>query len=117
MRTLFCCYLLLGTFLVAQSQNCNCDITLSGLSTTSLNLIWASQVSYSPGDVICIPAGTYRGLRFYDFEGTPTNPVIIKNCNGQVILDEPSYSGIDFQRSKHIQITGSEIPATNMDLK
>ena len=52
-----------------QAQSCNCDVTLTGLKQTSLNLIWASQTNYSPGDTICIPVGSYRGLRFYDFEG------------------------------------------------
>ena len=107
MRKLLPIILLMATTNVARSQSCNCDITLSNLSATSLNLIWASQVSYSPGDVICIPGGTYRGLRFYDFEGTETDPVIVKNCNGQVIIDESHYSGIDFQRSEHMQLTGT----------
>ena len=97
---------LLG-FLSSNGQNCNCDVTLSGLSSTSLNIIWASQTTYSPGDTICIPSGTYRGIRFYDFEGTETDPVVIKNCGGQVIIDESQYSGIDFQRSKYIHLTGS----------
>ncbi len=107
MRKLVFAVSLLGTFCVAQSQSCNCDVTLSGLSSTSLNLIWASQISYSPGDVICIPSGTYRGIRFYDFEGNETASLIVKNCNGQVIIDEPSYSGIDFQRCKYMKLTGS----------
>lgn len=102
-------FLLLGVLLpfFTFSQNCNCDITLSGLSATSLNLIWASQVSYSPGDVICIPGGTYGGIRFYDFEGTASAPLTIKNCNGQVEIDESGYSGIEFRNSKYIHLTGT----------
>ncbi|MEX0314811.1 MAG: T9SS type A sorting domain-containing protein [Allomuricauda sp.] len=89
------------------SQNCNCDITLSGLSSSSLNLIWASQTNYSPGDTICIPAGNYAGIRFYDFEGTATQPLVIKNCGGKVVLTESSYTGISFKKSKYIRLTGS----------
>ncbi|WP_350284715.1 T9SS type A sorting domain-containing protein [uncultured Croceitalea sp.] len=99
-------FFLFGFFL-CYGQNCNCDVTLTGLSSTSLNIIWASQTTYSPGDTICVPAGTYRGLRFYDFEGTAMDPVVIKNCGGQVIIDESHYSGIDFQRSKYIHLTGT----------
>lgn len=89
------------------SQSCNCDVTLNGLSQNSLNLIWASQTNYSPGDIICIPAGSYRGLRFYDFEGTAANPLTIINCGGKVEITETAYSGIAFKNSKHIRLTGT----------
>lgn len=101
--------LLLGVLLpyFSLSQYCNCDVTLTGLSSTSLNQIWASQTTYSPGDTICVPAGSYRGLRFYDFKGTPSQPLVIKNCGGQVIIDETSYSGIEFRNSEYIHLTGT----------
>lgn len=105
-RELLLTFFLFG-FLFCNSQSCNCDITLNGLSSTSLNIVWASQTSYSAGDTICIPSGTYRGIRLYDFEGTETAPLLIKNCGGQVIIDESHYSGIDFQRSKYIHLTGT----------
>ena len=105
MRTPLLLALLISS--VIYSQSCNCDVTLSGLSGTSLNQIWASQTNYSPGDVICIPAGTYRGLRFYDFKGTLSQPLNIKNCGGQVIIDETSYSAIEFRNSEFIQLTGT----------
>ncbi|MGX1928614.1 T9SS type A sorting domain-containing protein [Flagellimonas sp. 2504JD4-2] len=89
------------------SQNCNCDVTLTGLSATSLNLVWASQTTYSPGDTICIPAGNYAGIRFYDFEGTASQPLIIKNCGGKVVLTESVYTGISFKKSKFIRLTGT----------
>ncbi|WP_394750887.1 T9SS type A sorting domain-containing protein [Spongiimicrobium salis] len=88
-------------------QSCNCDVTLTGLKSTSLNLIWASQVNYSPGDTICIPAGSYAGFRFYDFEGTATDPVTFINCGGKVEVTEQQYSGFAFKRSKFIRLTGT----------
>ncbi len=102
--------LLFAFFLWASStyaQSCNCDVTLTGLSATSLNLIWASQTTYSPGDTICIPAGNYAGIRFYDFEGTATQPLTIKNCGGKVVLTENVYTGISFKKSKYIRLTGT----------
>lgn len=90
-----------------RAQSCNCDVTLSGLSSTTLNLVWASNVSYSPGDTICIPAGNYAGIRFYDFEGTAANPVTFKNCGGQVVLNETAYSALEFKNSKYIHLTGA----------
>ena len=97
----------LFTTVFVSAQSCNCDVTLSGLSSTTLNLVWASQVSYSPGDTICIPAGNYAGIRFYDFEGTAGNPVVFKNCGGQVVLNETAYSALEFKNSEYIHLTGS----------
>ena len=102
---LFLSVVLTTSFISAQS--CNCDVTLTGLSSTTLNLVWASQVSYSPGDTICIPAGNYAGIRFYDFEGTAGNPVVFKNCGGQVVLNETAYSALEFKNSEYIHLTGS----------
>ncbi len=97
-------------FLVLQTvraQSCNCDVTLTGLKQNSLNIILASQVNYAPGNTICIPAGTYAGFRFFDFEGTDTEPVTFTNCGGKVEIVEQQYTGIAFKRSEFIRITGT----------
>jgi len=104
-KLLFFLFLITSSLVIGQS--CNCDVTLTGLKTTSLNLIWASQVNYSPGDTICIPAGSYAGFRFYDFEGTATAPVTFINCGGKVEVSEQQYSAFAFKRSKYIRLTGS----------
>ncbi|MEO0901855.1 MAG: hypothetical protein AAFY00_07445, partial [Bacteroidota bacterium] len=93
---------------VARGQSCNCDVTLTGLSSTSLNLVWASQINYSPGDTICILSGNYGEIRFYDFQGTESAPLTIINCGGPVTINGTAYyAGIDFRNSKHIRFTGS----------
>lgn len=108
MRRSLLFFLGLSSFYVTlKAQSCNCDVTLTGLSSTSINLIWASQTSYTPGDTICIPAGTYAGLRFYDFAGTAAAPLVITNCGGKVEILETVYSGIAFKNSKYIRITGT----------
>lgn len=98
--------LFLFSIFVTKAQ-CNCDVTLSDLSVSRLNLIWASNIDYSPGDTICIPAGNYAGIRFYNFEGTPEDPITFKNCGGQVVLNETAYSALEFKNSKYIHLTGS----------
>jgi len=102
---------LLGSFMLLfwgmKGQDCGCDITLNNLKSSSLNLIWGNDLNYSPGDTICIPAGSYAGLRFYDLVGTENQPIVIKNCGGQVILNEPVYSAVSFQRSQYIHFTGT----------
>lgn len=90
-----------------RAQSCNCDITLTGLSSTSVNLIYGNTIGYSPGDTICVPSGNYAGLRFYDINGTETDKVTIINCGGKVTLNESSYDGIAFQGCSNVQLTGS----------
>ncbi|MEX0361727.1 MAG: T9SS type A sorting domain-containing protein [Allomuricauda sp.] len=114
-KLLFATLLICG--FVARSQSCNCDVTLTGLSSTTLNLIWASNINYAPGDTICIPSGNYAGIRFYDFEGTSTNPVVFKNCGGQVVLNETAYSALEFKNSKYIHLTGSGDASYNYGIK
>lgn len=105
-RTLLLCSFVLLAWGM-KGQDCGCDITLDNLKTTSLNLIWGNNLNYSPGDTICIPAGTYRGIRFYDLVGTETQPITIKNCGGQVTFNEVQYSAVSFQRSQYIHFTGT----------
>ncbi|MEM9649930.1 MAG: T9SS type A sorting domain-containing protein [Bacteroidota bacterium] len=117
MKKLLLCTIFSTLWVSAWSQSCNCDVTLTGLSSTTLNLVWASNVSYSPGDTICIPAGNYAGIRFYDFEGTATDPVTFKNCGGQVVLNETAYSALEFKNSKYIHLTGAGDAGHNYGIK
>ena len=91
----------------ARAQDCNCDHIISGLSNTSVNIINASSYTYAPGDIFCIQADSIAGIRFIGFEGSATDPLIFINCGGQVVIDEPNYSGIAFNNSKFVQVTGS----------
>ncbi|MEM6697248.1 MAG: 3-coathanger stack domain-containing protein [Bacteroidota bacterium] len=90
-----------------EPQDCGCDHTLSNLSKTALNILYAADYSYAPGDVFCIEADTIRGLRLIDFEGAANNPLVFKNCDQQVIIDEHGYEGIEFRNSKYIHFTGT----------
>jgi parallel beta-helix repeat protein len=65
------------------------------------NTISASSVK--PGDVICVKAGTYSGLNFSNLKGTATQPIIIKNTGGQVIVN----GSIDLVGNAFFRFTGS----------
>ena len=92
---------------IGYAQNCNCDHIISGLSTTSVNLIQAQNYTYNPGDIFCVMADTVAGLRFIGFEGTADSALIIVNCGGEVVIKENMYSGISLNESKYIQLSGS----------
>ncbi|WP_196888974.1 T9SS type A sorting domain-containing protein [Aureivirga sp. CE67] len=89
------------------SQDCNCDHTISNLSSTNFNVVNASSYQYEPGDVFCIPAGDYQGIRLIGFEGTEENPLTIKNCGGEVTFSDSIYPGIDIKNSKFLRFTGT----------
>ena len=101
-------------FILAQSskaQDCNCDHVVP--PSDNGQIIYASNYNGSPivaGDTVCIMGGTHRKyLAFYDLAGTPEDPIVIINCNGQVNLigEHPSHNGIDTWNSENFVITGT----------
>ena len=106
-------FFLCSIFLPPQlSAQCGCDHILSGLSASSVNIINASSFNYSPGDVFCVEADTVAGLRFVGFQGSAAQPLVFKNCNGKVVVRETTYSGIDFNNSRYVHLTGTGDTAT-----
>lgn len=95
------------TFEFGFGQNCNCTFTIDTRNSTAVNIIKASNYTYKPGDTFCIKGGNTAGLRFIDFVGSETKPLKFINCGGQVIIDEKVYTGIAFQGSKYIHLTGT----------
>ncbi|GLB51333.1 hypothetical protein NBRC110019_03720 [Neptunitalea chrysea] len=106
----FCIYILFflaSTSIIAQTCNCSYTLEEEDLDSTTLNNIWGTNLNIEPGDTICIPAGNYTAIRFYDLVGTAENPIIIINCGGLVTFDAPSYSAISLQRSSNVRLTGT----------
>ncbi|SFU74898.1 Por secretion system C-terminal sorting domain-containing protein [Pustulibacterium marinum] len=103
------CYLIVLTLFTfnLQAQSCDCDYTLSSedLDSATINVIWGSEIE--AGSKICVPAGVYAAIRFYDLIGTPENRITIVNCGGQVEFSAPSYSAISLQRSSNVVLTGT----------
>ena len=91
----------------AFSQDCNCDHTIKNPKDPSITVINASSYKYSPGDVFCFEAGNWAGIRLIGFKGTLANPLVFKNCGGQVIVNSPIYSGIQFIESRYFRLTGT----------
>ncbi|MDT0622484.1 T9SS type A sorting domain-containing protein [Croceitalea vernalis] len=89
------------------AQECNCDIILSSLSDTNFNSIHSEDFNYEPGNIICIPSGTYAGIEFIGFKGSSDNPLTVTNCNGLVVINEALKSGITFRDSSFLRFTGT----------
>ncbi|GAB3939577.1 hypothetical protein GCM10028805_00200 [Spirosoma harenae] len=82
---------------------CDCDLTI-----TKSGIYKAQQYPIQPGQTICIQAGNYTYLRFMDMQGSPTSPIKIINCGGQVTVGDPAnYGGIQFYNCRYFKLTGS----------
>ena len=102
------CWLWLLVFLWSNNSlaDCGCDYVVpAGQHVTD-----GAVLGIQPGDVICLQAGiSYKNLKFTNLQGTANNPIIIRNCGGQVIIDLST--GFSFamktEHSRHFRITGS----------
>ena len=88
----------------ASSGDCNCDHTI----TSSNPYVNGQTLGVKPGDVVCIKAGNYPYLNLFNFQGSSSSPITIKNCSGQVRIGNSSTSyGIVMNNNKHIRFTGT----------
>ncbi|UZS00101.1 PKD domain-containing protein [Chondrinema litorale] len=87
--------------------NCNCDFTITTTNNKYQNN--GDEMGVKPGDVVCIEAGDYPYLRFYNFEGSENAPIIFKNKGGlvKVLGAEGVYNGITINYSKYFRFTGT----------
>ncbi len=122
---LFC--ILLSIFNTLSAQDCGCDFTLQangkvlnkGVEIT-LRVPWyvnANDIQIKPGEVFCFKNIQYsRGIRILNFAGTESQPIIIKNCGGQTVIDTREF-GVIFQNSKHFKFLGNGDPAVKYGFK
>ncbi|WP_064197442.1 MULTISPECIES: malectin domain-containing carbohydrate-binding protein [Emticicia] len=95
--------ILFYTISSVNAQSCNCSRTISASGIYN-----GQTMNVKPGEVICVQAGNYSLLRFVNFIGTASQPIIIKNCGGQVTIAHNQYYGaLDFLGSKYFKVTGS----------
>ena len=99
-------FLFLFIFAAAFSSfaDCACDYTVpSGQHVTD-----GKALGLKPGDVICLKAGNHYGnLKFVNIIGSASQPIIIKNCGGQVTISADASFSLKTENSKHFRITGS----------
>ncbi len=100
----------------AYAQDCECDHTLV-LDPGFVRIIRGEDMDYSPGDTFCMNAGTFDAIRFIGFHGTEEQPLIFKNCGGQVEINSSVYAGISFWGSSHIVFDGSGHEGTEYGFK
>ncbi len=59
------------------------------------------------GDVICLSGEQkYGRITFDSIIGTENNPIVIRNCNGQAVIESDASFGLRFTESKHFKLVG-----------
>ncbi|AHM63608.1 PKD domain-containing protein [Flammeovirgaceae bacterium 311] len=92
-----------------QAQDCGCDHVIG----PDKSYVRAAEMpNVKPGDVVCITAGVRGRLVLRDFVGTKEQPIIFKNCGGQVIFENNTdLSGtFTFANSQYFRVTGTGSP-------
>ena len=107
MKKVYCVILIIViSFKVYSQTECDCDHFVENLSANSLNVINGSSFDYSPGDVFCIKSGNYAGIRFINFKGDKNNPILFKNTNGVVSINEATYPAIELSGNEYVRFSG-----------
>jgi Right handed beta helix region len=88
----------------AQAQDCGCDHEVAP-ETPTIN---GTMMGVLPGETVCIQAGARDFLRIDEMIGTADAPIVIKNCGGQVVIDNSDRGyGLTLDGSAFVQITGT----------
>ncbi|PRP93118.1 hypothetical protein ENSA5_44930 [Enhygromyxa salina] len=83
---------------------CDCDHVIEP-DTPSAN---GAELGVGPGDSVCVRGGAREFLRLYDFVGANEQWIEVRNCEGQVEIDnEDRGYGLTMDGSRYVRITGS----------
>ncbi|GAA3944684.1 T9SS type A sorting domain-containing protein [Chitinophaga oryziterrae] len=66
-----------------------------------------ATMTVQPGDTVCIQAGNYSYMQFFNFTGTAAKPIVFINCGGQVKIGNGGSYGFIFNNVKYFKVTGS----------
>lgn len=85
------------------AQSCNCNYTVE-LNATVVD---GAKLNLGPGSVVCLKAGPRQILKLVNFRGSATNPIVVKNCGGQVVISNSSLPyGISVESSRYLKLSG-----------
>ncbi|SFE92743.1 Por secretion system C-terminal sorting domain-containing protein [Chitinophaga sp. CF118] len=66
-----------------------------------------TTLGVQPGDTVCVQAGNYKYIQFFNFTGTTAKPIVFINCGGQVKAGNGGSYGFIFNNAKYFKVTGS----------
>src|SRR5690606_12705998 len=88
-----------NTFPASAVTDCSsCDFIVNTYITDG------NQLGIKPGDVVCLKAGLQDRAIFRNIQGTPENPVIIRNCDGVASIYSTTGFGLKFEHCKNFKL-------------
>lgn len=85
---------------ITLAQDCNCDHEIAA----GVSVYDGSTVK--PGETVCLPAGERGRLRIDGLNGSKTEPVLLVNCGGQVVINGDGGYGLMLSGSRFIKMSG-----------
>ncbi len=83
---------------------CDCDHLITPDTPTANGL----ELGVQPGESVCVQGGAREFLRLYDFVGAEGQVIEIRNCEGQVDIDNDDRGyGLTVDGSSHFRVTGT----------
>lgn len=102
---IFISLIVFNTSVYAQCKGCKYFIHPDSLNVVGIE--GSLLPNLLPGDTICLNAGKYFNLYIRNINGNQEKPIVIRNYNGEVIIENNSNFGITFAHCTNIKITGS----------
>jgi len=88
----------------AQAAPCDCDHVLE----PNQQVVDAVPLGVAPGASVCVRGGERPFLRLQNFKGEPGKTITIRNCEGQVDIDNDDKGyGLTIDRSNFVHLTGT----------
>jgi hypothetical protein len=89
---------------VINATECGCDHIIAPADL----YVDGGLIGAGPGDVVCIAASNKQYLGLKNFHGTTAQPIIFKNCGGQVVVGNTDwYYAIRLDKCTNFRFTGT----------
>ena len=99
--------LLLILLMTSLSQQAFCKSVVVPVNIYYLDGTGSPYNLLTGGDTLYFEAGNRTYLCMKNFKGTATNPIVMINKGGDVIIDTDHYFGISVQNCRYIKLTGT----------
>src|SRR5690606_30663629 len=74
-------------------------------------LVSGAELGVQPGQSVCVRGGPRPFLRLQEFVGAEGTPIEVRNCEGQVEIDNDDRGyGLTVDRSRYVRVTGAGDP-------
>lgn len=86
---------------------------------TNTGVVDGDELGIQPGQIIGLSGSgdSYNNITFNNITGTKENPIIIRNCDGQAIVESTGSFGVKFKNSQHFKFIGDGDESTAYGIK